>query len=151
MFSNLCVVLAMTLGAPADLKEKAVDGKIPVNCQACVKTCTDAQIACEQCFVNCKQMMMANAKDRNQAVDMKDHALAMETCLGCADACKFASSQIGRASPLAPHSSDCCQKCCADTATACEKFPDNQAMVDCAIACRACEKACIALSTKKLN
>jgi hypothetical protein len=161
MFSNLCLVVAIAVSAPADSKEKTVDGKISASCKATVKACTDAQVACEQCFVSCKQMMKTYAKEdgskevgtkaRPSATDMKEHGLAMECCLGCADACKLASSLIGRASPVAPHAGECCQKCCADCATACEKFPDNQAMVDCAIACRACEKACIAMSAKKLN
>ena len=166
MFSNLCLVVALTLGAPGDAKEKSADGKIPANCSACVKTCTDAQVACEQCFFSCKQMMKtyakeegtkevgskeANPKGQLSATEMKEHGMAMETCLGCADACKLASSLIGRGSPVAPHAGECCRKCCADTATACEKFPDNQAMVDCAIACRACEKACVAMMAKKVD
>jgi hypothetical protein len=66
----------------------------------------------------------------------------MECCLGCADACRLASTLTARHSPVAMHAGDCCMKCCADCATSCEKFPDDKIMADCAKMCRDCEKHC---------
>lgn len=138
MFSTLCLAAALTFAAPAD-KPTPADEKQAAACAACAKACTDCQTACDNCFRHCAGKVMGGDKDQ--------HA-TMALCLGCADSCRFASSLAARHNPLACHAVECCIKCCADTAAACEKFPDDKVMAECAKACRECAKACKTMTIK---
>jgi hypothetical protein len=116
------------------------DAKILVDCAVRAKAYTECQIACDTCYRHCTWKVLTGTKE---------HGLAMECCLSCADACRLAATLSARNSPLAHHASECCRKCCADAAKACDLFPNDEAMRRCAEACRACEKACKPLDVKK--
>jgi hypothetical protein len=139
MFSTLYLVVALVCATPADAKPMPADEKQAAACAACAKTCTDCQTACDSCYRHCAWKVFAGNKD---------HHTAMEMCLGCADSCRFASTLVARHSPMACHAGECCMKCCDDAATACEKFPDDKTMAECAKSCRECAKMCKTMATK---
>lgn len=139
MFSTLCLAAALACTAPADVKQSPAQEKHAATCAACAKACTDCQTACDICSRYCTTKVLGGS--------MEHHAV-MEVCIGCGDACRFASSFAARHNPMACHAGECCMKCCSDAAAACEKYPDDKAMAECAKACRECERACKAMATK---
>lgn len=99
----------------------------------CAKACADCQVHCDSCFAHCAELV---------AKGEKNHVETMNTCLGCADCCKLAASLTARHNPFAKEACECCMKCAEACAKACEKFPDDKHMAECAKSCRDCAKAC---------
>lgn len=99
----------------------------------CAKACADSQQHCDMCFHHCATLL---------AEGKKDHATTMHNCVDCADCCKLAATLSARQSPFAKHACECCAKCNDECAAACEKFPDDKHMAECAKSCRDCAKAC---------
>jgi hypothetical protein len=100
---------------------------------ACAKACGDCQQMCDMCFRHCAGLL-ADGK--------KEHAKTMQACVDCAECCSLAARLTARGSPFAAAACECCARCNDDCAAACEKFPDDKHMADCAKACRDCAKAC---------
>ncbi len=99
----------------------------------CAKTCANCQIVCDSCHTHCLELL-ADGK--------KEHAKTARLCADCAECCKTCATLCARQSPLAKHMLECCQSCCEECAQACEKFPDDKHMAECAKTCRDCAKEC---------
>jgi hypothetical protein len=101
--------------------------------QSCAKACSDCQRSCDSCATHCAHMLAAGKKE---------HMTTMMTCRDCAVICAAASQVVAAGGPFSTIICDACEKACAECAKACEKFPDDKHMKDCADECRQCEKAC---------
>lgn len=112
---------------------QAADDKHHEPFMKCAKACADCQVQCDGCFRHCADLV---------AKGMVDHVKTLHTCVDCAECCKLAASLSARQSPFAVPACECCAKCCDECAAACEKFPDDNHMADCAKSCRDCAKAC---------
>ncbi len=99
----------------------------------CAKVCADCQLQCDMCFTHCRHML-ENGK--------KEHAKTVQTCADCAECCKLSATLCARMSPFSPAACECCAKCCDECGSACEKFPADKHMAECAKSCRDCAKAC---------
>jgi hypothetical protein len=139
VFSTLCLAFVLANSAPLDVKPNTADKKHAAESAACVKACIECQIVCDSCYRHCAWKVLSGHKD---------HHAAMELCLGCSDACRFASALAARHSPLACHAVECCMKCCIDVAKECEKHPDDKMMAECAKACQDCAKICKQMTTQ---
>jgi len=70
----------------------------------------------------------------------------MDACVDCADCCKCCSTLCARNSPMCGDMSACYAKCCEECEVACEKFPDDKQIAECAKACRTYAKECAAMA-----
>ena len=100
---------------------------------ACAKICAACQLDCDACHSHCLKLL---------AEGKKEHAKTVEACVDCGDCCKLAATLSARNSPYAFAACECCAKCCDDCAAACEKFPEDKHMAECAKKCHECAKAC---------
>jgi hypothetical protein len=99
----------------------------------CAKECARCQLECDSCQAHCVRMLKEGKKD---------HAPTVGTCADCAEACKFCATLCARSGPFVAHALECCIKCCDECGKACEKFPHDKHMAECAKACRECAKVC---------
>lgn len=139
------VLLSSALVAATSLSGSNVqadDQKYHDHLMKCAKACADCQVQCDSCFQHCAELV---------ARGDKGHVVTMHTCLDCAEWCKLAASLTARHSPFAEEASSCCMKCADDCAKACEKFPDDEHMVECAKSCRQCVKACKELIDRSMR
>jgi hypothetical protein len=126
--------LALVSSAASQPPAKAVQGgEHHGHMLACAKVCAECSLQCDSCHHHCVQLVANGAKD---------HAVSMELCVDCAEACRLASALAGRQSRLASAACECCAKCCDECGTACESFKDDKHMAECAKSCRDCAKAC---------
>jgi hypothetical protein len=101
--------------------------------QKCAEACSDCQRECDSCATHCGHMLSEGKKD---------HLKTLMTCRDCATICAAASQVVAAGGPFSSLICDSCEKACAECAKACEKFPDDKHMKECAEECRKCEKAC---------
>lgn len=106
--------------------------------EACAKACSDCQRECDACATHCAHQLESGKKG---------HLTTLMTCRDCADICAAAAQIVARGGPFAGTICTACVKACNDCAAACEKFPDDKHMKECAEECRKCEKACKAMLT----
>lgn len=99
----------------------------------CAKTCADCQIVCDACYSHCLDLISDGKKEHEKTARM---------CADCAECCKTCATLCARQSPLAKQMLECCRACCEECAQACEKFPDDKHMAECAKTCRECAKEC---------
>jgi hypothetical protein len=101
--------------------------------EACARACSECADVCSSCFAHCATLLTEGKKD---------HAKSMHSCNDCATVCRAAAELCSRHSHM---SHDLCMACaaiCKKCAIECEKFPEDQHMIECAKACRECEAAC---------
>lgn len=137
-----CFLFSSALVAATCGNVQADDQKHHEYLMKCARACADCQVQCDSCFRHCAEL--ATRGD-------KGHAVTMYTCLDCAECCKLAASLTARHSPFAEEASSCCMKCADDCARACEKFPNDKHMVECAKSCRECVKACKELIDRSMR
>ena len=101
--------------------------------QTCAKACSDCQRECDSCATHCANQTAAGEKE---------HLTTLMTCRDCADFCAAAAQIVARGGPFAGLICQSCAEACARCGKACEKFPDDAHMKQCAKECRECEKAC---------
>ena len=101
--------------------------------QACAKSCSDCQRACDTCATHCAHQL-ADGK--------KEHLSTLMSCRDCAIVCAAAAQIVSGGGPLSAVICEACATACAECAKACDKFPDDKHMKECAEECRKCEKAC---------
>src|SRR2546421_13129168 len=89
----------------------------------CAKACADCQLQCDSCFKHCLELLTQGKKE---------HAKTVQLCADCGECCKLADTLSARQSPLARPACECCATCCDECAAACEKFPDDKHMAQCA-------------------
>src|SRR5579871_2084657 len=99
----------------------------------CAKACTDCLRECESCANHCAHLV---------AEGKKDHLTTLGTCADCAEFCTSAAKIVARQGPMAGTICESCAKACDTCGAACEKFPQDEHMKQCAKACRDCAKAC---------
>jgi len=125
-------ITALALGFNA-MSLRAADDQHHEHFMKCAKACADCQLQCEMCFQHCSGLVVQGEKS---------HAATMRSCSDCAEVCKLAATLSARGSSFAAPSCELCAKVCDQCATACEKFPQDKHMADCAKSCRDCAKAC---------
>ena len=130
--SSMAIALAVAVIAPLGPSARA-QHEHAEHFMKCAKACADCQLQCDSCFKHCLTLL---------AGGKKEHAKTAQLCADCAECCKTCSTLCARQSPLARPVLECCTKCCDECAAACEKFPDDKHMADCAKACKECAKAC---------
>lgn len=130
LVAGLLVAATVQIGTSARADD---EDKYHEHLMKCAKACADCQVQCDFCFQHCAELV---------AKGNKDHVATMETCLGCAEWCKLAAALTARRSPFATDACEGCLKCAEICAKACEKFPDDKHMAECAKSCRECVKAC---------
>ncbi len=104
--------------------------------QACAKACSDCQRECDTCATHCAHQLSEGHKE---------HLTTLMTCRDCATICAAASRIVAAGGPFSTLICESCAKACAECAKACEKFPDDKHMKQCAAECRKCEKDCLAM------
>jgi len=87
--------------------------------------------ACNYCTTACLQ-----------EEDVKMMAACIRLDIDCAAICSLTASFIARGSVHGKHLLKECAELCGLCAAECEKHKKMQHCADCAVACRACEKAC---------
>lgn len=100
---------------------------------ACAKACYECSRICEMCAHHCATMV---------AQGKKEHMLTLGTCTDCSGYCILAGKIVGHRGPMTAKVCEDCAKACDICGAACEKFPDDPHMKECAKACRDCAKAC---------
>ena len=131
----LCMLLVSLAALPIATQARADDKDHPhgEHFAKCAKVCSDCQLHCDMCFKHCLTLL-ADGK--------KEHATTAQLCVDCAECCKLSATLTARMSPLSAEACECCAKCNDKCAEACEKFPDDKHMAECAKSCRDCAKSC---------
>jgi hypothetical protein len=132
MLAAIAVVgITWTIGAGAD--ERRAEDKHAGHFDGCAKECANCMRECESCARHCMDQVNGGKQD---------HFATLQSCSDCADMCAAAGKIVARRGPMAGIVCEACAKACNVCGTACEKFPSDQHMTQCAKACRECEKAC---------
>jgi hypothetical protein len=135
--SALAIVGLMTFAQQGRTQEKkVVHMEHNEMMQACAKSCSDCQRACDTCSTHCTHMLHEGKKE---------HLKALTNCQDCATVCVAAAQIVARGGPHSVLICESCAKSCEQCAKACEAFPDDKHMKACAEECRKCEKACKAM------
>lgn len=106
------------------------DGQVMRDCAA---ECAKCQEICDSCAAHCLKML---------GEGKKAHAETLQTCLDCAEICAAADRVVARSGPFSNIICRACADACLHCAEACERFPDDQHMADCARECRKCASVC---------
>lgn len=123
----------LVVSAPAFAAEKVTEGSHGAHLQKCAAICASCQLQCDSCFKHCLGLV---------AGGKKEHAMTAQLCADCGECCKTCATLCARQSLLARPMLECCATCCDECAAACEKFPADEHMVECAKECRNCAKEC---------
>jgi hypothetical protein len=103
------------------------------NMDQCATACAECMRACESCASHCAHMVASGDKE---------HLVTLGTCSDCGEICAAAAKIVSRQGPMAGTICEACAKACDTCCAACEKFPQDKHMNECAKACRDCAKAC---------
>jgi hypothetical protein len=101
--------------------------------EACARVCSKCADVCSSCFAHCA-MLLTDGK--------KEHASSLHSCNDCATVCRATAELCSRHSNMSHDLCAACEKVCKRCAIECEKFPNDQHMVECAKICRECAAAC---------
>jgi hypothetical protein len=101
---------------------------------ACIRACAECQELCLATVQHCLRAGGAHATPE-----------LIRTLLDCAKGCETARDFMLRGSALQQGYCRGCAHACGSCASACEKFPDDDAMAACAQGCRRAMEACRAV------
>lgn len=91
----------------------------------------DCQAACEKTISHCMGMGGRHTEPGR-----------LELLRDCAQICAVAADFLARDSGRVPGIAALCEEICLECAHACNRFPDELAMQECATACQLCADAC---------
>lgn len=101
--------------------------------EECGAACRDAASTCNACFDHCTSLMQSGKRG---------YALALRTCIDCAEVCTTCASLCARESRLAKVLTEACARFCDRAAIECGKLGNDRHFRKCVEQCQKCAAHC---------
>jgi hypothetical protein len=104
--------------------------------KACATACSEAQAACEICYLNCLERVTHGHRE---------DLMCIHLTMDCAELCDVAGKLASRNSPFAEEACKAAARASERCAQECLSLPSLKPIYDCALACQKCADACRSL------